>query len=198
MKNRFLAVLAVSALFLSIALPAGATTGHVGTFTGKATVGKTMTDCGNDGKGVVTGGGLGLPSTEDKEAFYRLSTTVSDSPSGPGKLDVCGHVHPNGTTGIGAACGSSSGDHGKGKIVFDNGGVVWLNNVGWADAVGGVLPISGDADDTVMKGNKATITGLVVATGGAACLSKAGSKDGSDGNGAGATSFDVVGWYVTQ
>lgn len=196
MKQRFLATLAVSALFLSIAMPAGANTGNIGSFTGAFTVGKSTTACGNDGRAIIDEG-FGWPT--NKDAFYQLETTLNDSEEGPGTLNVCGHVHPpNAKTGIGAPCGSSSGDHGKGRIVFENETVLWLNNVGWDDAVGGVLPIFGDVSTSTKGTAKAQLKGLLLwSSTYAACPP---DKDyNKQGSGSGdVPSYSVWGVYATD
>jgi hypothetical protein len=219
-----LAVFVVSAL----ALPAqaGVETGDV-VVQGNARVGSSIAPltsipqtgiCTPSGKGLHAPGFHGsnknkskqpVPVVVNKEVYYNLSTTVNaaivdtnvPTASGlySGSLNVCGIVSP-GPGGIGAACGSSMGRDGKGKLNLTSGPaaprIYDLQDVSWVLAVGGVLPVYGhitrvSANKLQKFSSKGTFEGEVTATGADQCF-----LDPKPGDGA--TTFTVAGTVVAE
>lgn len=223
-----LAVLVVSAL----ALPAyaGVESGSV-VVQGTATVGDSIGGgtIPQDGTCVPTGKGLHAPGAHgsgknkskapapvvvNKEVYYRLAipdvTAVIEDTNTPtasgaytGVLNVCGIVSP-GPGGIGAACGSSMGRDGKGRMTLTPflGGAVrdyYLQDVAWVTAAGGVLPVYGHitrigtpanpTDKTMKQSSKGTFNGEINASGAQACIAP---KPG------GARTFTVAGTVVAE
>jgi hypothetical protein len=145
----------------------------------------------------------------NKEVYYRLDiddinaviTDTNDAANSgvyTGTLDVCGIVSP-GPGGIGAACGSSMGRDGKGKLILDNtvtgqDRIYDLQDVAWVLAVGGVLPVYGhitrvSANKLTKFSSKGTFEGEVTASGAGPCF---------DPKPGGAREFTVVGAVAAE
>lgn len=149
----------------------------------------------------------GTPVVVNKEVYYNLSTIVPAvitdtndlAASGlyEGILNICGIVSP-GPGGIGAACGSSMGRDGKGKLNLLAGPAAPrfydLQDIAWPPALGGVLLVYGhitrvSADKVSKFSSKGTFEGEVTATGGSPCIE---AKPG------GARAFSLFGSVATE
>lgn len=239
MRIRAFAAVVAAVMMVSLVAPAAfanTVPPSVGTVQGTATVGKTRTFCNNNGTSDVGGAGLGLPLvSKAKNAYYKFGGAVNlITAQAPNvilgaRLDVCGDLgpilpqvgsidpvrqkNPPPPPGIGAACGASRGTNGKGKLV--GGGItVWLKHLGWASAIGGVLPITGRAytdatgsADGKPKSNDpaggSQIVALINARGAAPCATKADMLNPPIGTGKkdpngtqGARAFDVDGVFA--
>lgn len=184
MKKIFAAVALAAIAIAMFAGPAAADAG-VGTFSGVAKVGQTFDNpattnvvegCGASGVPTagVFGRGLFLPDPlVQPTGVWALSTAVSGVPTS-GTLAICGELGPN-AAGIGASCGMSEGENGRGRFAHYT-----LTNVRWETSAGGTLPTTGDATDGTTSGK---VIALTQAQGGSDCAL----------NPNGATQFTVVG-----
>lgn len=197
-------------LAVAVALPGGSVLAdpldnQLAVFTGTVAVGENG-DCQHNGQASVSGNGLRFPFLGDgkegskpygpfqvetgKEFWFELATTVVSTVNGTGSLVVCGRVTP-GELGIGAACGWSQIDDGRGKAAFA--AVTYKLHAISGVAVGGTIPIDGlyhRVDSSKARQSLGgSLHGLVQAQGGAPCVESKPS--------AGATSFSVVGAFQT-
>ena len=139
-------------------------------FTGSATTPATFAPgfgAGVNGSWTFTGAGSGV-STTDGVGF--ASVAVSGQYH-TGIVNVFGH---------GAFCGASGGSDGTGNVVF-GATAVNLRDVGWAQSAGSVIVLTGDTFDPSTSTVIGSLAGVVVAQGGAPCVST------------GATNFTIVG-----
>ena len=213
MRSKFILAV-VAALFVGLlGLPASADINDAGVLTGSARVGKTFLDsddCDKTGNATVVGRGLyvvGTPQDQGREAqgAWYLDTIVTSLQRPEGvRLEACGwldavegtqdfqwpgQTDPR-TKGLGAACGASRGHSGMGEFGDEDDPIAKLMHLGWASAVGGVLPVTGQYQeyndgDREDKGKKGTVLAEVLAQGGQNCV--------LDPNGA--QSFEVRGTF---
>lgn len=101
----------------------------------------------------------------NKRAYYYLDTVVDavqfDANGGSrgvttASLDLCGVIDP-GYLGVGAACDSSTGHSGRGKLIFGDGTVYDVTEVQWLAAVGGALPVYGYIQEVTGTGKKTKV-----------------------------------------
>ncbi|HWH31517.1 MAG TPA: hypothetical protein VNU01_02470 [Egibacteraceae bacterium] len=186
----------------------------VGLLDGEVKVGKARDGCSNDGKGNVTGGGLGLPGvTTPKNAYYQFTGSVTSLVNRDMALtEVCGRLtkqHSAVGNGLGAACGASKGWDGKGKVSWE--GLpgkqsLWLQDVGWKFTVGGLIFVTGkvvaagSSAEAKTKQSQDHLLALLLAQGGAECFNKRDAVPppagtGEKQEGVGATRFTIIGIY---
>lgn len=218
MRTRSLVAALLATLMVgSLAAPAVASTAGVASFTGTASVGhwfRSAAPCDKDGTGVVEGEGLYFPLVveRDRSGVWSLNTVFSFTGqsrgtmlSGPvgGFLDVCGQLDRE-AAGLGAACGASKGFAGRGRAREDAASRqvdLKLYDVGWKEAVGGVLPVVGGYEeygtDTVTKGKSGSFVALVRVAPGSLAEADEGVRDcaGLDGRN-GAKEFAAAGSAV--
>lgn len=208
MRSKFVLAL-VGALFVGLmSLPASANTNEAGVFTGLADVGKTFLsadDCDKSGQATVVGRGLYVVGsandlTRERQGAWHLETVTSTGTV----LEACGWLGPldgtvvvkdpepfgDRTNGVGPACGASKGHNGMGEMRNAAGTPLRkLFDLGWKNAVGGLLPVTGHYQEyspsgSNTKGKKGTVAAQVVAQGGQRCLDPDGAQQ-----------FEVVGAY---
>ena len=209
MRSKFIFAV-VTALFVGLlGLPASANINDVGVLNGVAEVGKTFwdgDDCDKTGKANVVGRGLfvvGTPQDQAREAqgAWHLLTVAAprgirleacgwlDAVEGTGGFQWPGQTDPR-TKGIGAACGASRGHSGMGEFGPLGAPLAKLMHLGWASAVGGLLPVTGQYQEYVAggpaKGKKGTVLAEVLAAGGGGACANAVN---------GAQAFTVVGTF---
>lgn len=192
-RRSLLTTMVIAAMLLGMfAVPASAKNSYVGTLVaGNATVGKWFgdgpgEDCTKDTADTATPGGKGLylvgtplDKARERHGVWQISAPITywtdKGEMGMGMLHACGWLDAimvpdanpdtNGRfDGIGAACGASKGFGGRGWVEDATGmKLVKLSDLGWKNAVGGLLPVNGNFTEYDPDGSKNGKTGAVKA-----------------------------------
>lgn len=179
MRRVMVGALTMMAL-VALAVPAGAHGSDTGVFQATTVMGSTWDrPCDGEGNGRIdpAGGGLRLPDPlrpSTARGWHLVADTAVGMVHGFARLQLCGALSSDPVTGMGAACGLSSGDDGRGLLV--SGGAAHpastlrLEDVGWVATLGSIVPITGSVESHEGDGGNGTFLALAQMHPGAGCL----------------------------